>query len=142
MDSNYMDRLRELGACHEAKYWVETQNTPQEAWDKCQEYEWMSWWMYRVLTDEQVNQLVDAVMHFLNKHYPDLTFEKQYSWTRADELIFGDSGCSNPMALGVRAVQTRQYRENMLSMFYWLDTIKPHGVADFIRSVFPQVPGV
>jgi hypothetical protein len=45
---DYLEKLKELGACHEAMKWSETFITSQEAWMACEKGHWMLWLIGRL----------------------------------------------------------------------------------------------
>ena len=47
----YLERIQEFKCCKQGYAWLETQLSPQQAWDACAEPRWMLWLIGMVLKE-------------------------------------------------------------------------------------------
>lgn len=147
---DYIDRLLELDACDRAVEWLKLHQfeTPQKAWDACDQAGWMTWLIEATMEDADCEKLILALAECLQlcaHQIPEGILERTVSdalaETQAQLREVADNGEAS--AAHYRLVDTWQEKSSLspalnalsslLSLSKWPNHI--HMGADVIHSI-------
>jgi hypothetical protein len=94
--------FEQLGACHQAKTWVQEQPTKQAAWDSCRDPTWMFWLLLRVVPHKKKSWswLTLCLASFVRKFATSSDMTPQIEevicmleqWAQGDKTVTEDVG--------------------------------------------------
>ena len=144
---NWREYLETLSPCISASMWVAQFATAQEAWEACDEPEWMVWLLHRTCRQKPVlcQLVIDCISEALetSPEFSEMLKNwKTTDWTQTDVLNYAES----ELADSVSWLITKDY--NPANVFCELgDMINPFQnsadslsiLPDFIRKTVPSI---
>lgn len=135
MDDTILNQLVRADACDRGLVFASKYNTPQEAWDACEEEMWLEWVLQHTLTKGQRFELAKRIAEGYQKQFPTLVIPQDDVGASIFIHQYGHGRTKSPECAYLRAVMC--YRNSCIYMFngmcYWM-------TADEIRAYVPNPP--